>query len=455
MNIARAGWLLGALGLACSGGRFSGVSGENTGGAPNGIEPPGMGTSPPGVGNQGGGGSAVEPGTPGDAGVTPPLGAGGGGSGGRPEPGAGGTPGAAGSNPGFGGMGAAGGQPPIDPGPTCPGTAPGCVNDWVGLYGDSGTADGVGNEARFKEIAGLVGVGDFIYIADNHAIRRVNIKTAEVSLFAGNPGEAGAENGSAELARFNNPRGLTSDGTRLWVADADNYVIREIEIASGKVRTLTGKVEQAGWIDGNPDEARLHGLNDITFDTRFLYLVDSEFDLVRRVDPKTGDVLTVAGNGDDALSDGTGTEAQFDAPLFIQAEGIGRLFISDSANNRPRLGVVDRNSDSGLLVVTSPLGGEAGYKDDTGKAAMFKSPRGLAYDGRNLLVADGENHVIRSVVIESNVVTTIAGAAGVAGHRVGIGLHARINSPTALHYDFDTKDLFIAEGTVLRRMIHR
>ena len=64
-----------------------------------------------------------------------------------------------------------------------------------------------------------------------------------------------------------------------------------------------------------------------------------------------------------------------------------------------------------------------------GRAARFKTPRGIATDGTNLFVADSGSHTIRKVVITSAQVTTLAGAAGVTGSADGIGNAARFNFP--------------------------
>src|SRR5207244_11722294 len=70
-----------------------------------------------------------------------------------------------------------------------------------------------------------------------------------------------------------------------------------------------------------------------------------------------------------------------------------------------------------------------GSADGMGRAARFKTPRGIATDGTNLFVADSGSHTIRKVVITSAQVTTLAGAAAVTGSADGIGNAARFNFP--------------------------
>ena len=42
-------------------------------------------------------------------------------------------------------------------------------------------------------------------------------------------GSSGSANGTGTSASFNNPRGITTDGTNLYVAEEGNHLIRKIE----------------------------------------------------------------------------------------------------------------------------------------------------------------------------------------------------------------------------------
>ena len=49
-----------------------------------------------------------------------------------------------------------------------------------------------------------------------------------VTTLAGTAGEYGSTDGTGTEARFNNPYGITTDGTNLYVADTGNHTIRKI-----------------------------------------------------------------------------------------------------------------------------------------------------------------------------------------------------------------------------------
>jgi cysteine-rich repeat protein len=84
----------------------------------------------------------------------------------------------------------------------------------------------------------------FLYISDNfdHTISRYNVVTSYLERFVGNPGAGPgyADNYDGTLARFDRPRDITSDGTSIYVADFDNYTIRQVDILTGRVTTMVG-----------------------------------------------------------------------------------------------------------------------------------------------------------------------------------------------------------------------
>ena len=61
----------------------------------------------------------------------------------------------------------------------------------------------------------------------NHLIRKIVISTGAVTTVAGT-GSSGSSNGTGTSASFYLPRGITTDGTNLYVGDSNN-LIRKIE----------------------------------------------------------------------------------------------------------------------------------------------------------------------------------------------------------------------------------
>ena len=76
------------------------------------------------------------------------------------------------------------------------------------------------------------------------------ISSGVVTTLAGT-GSTGFLDGDGTAAGFNQPNGITTDGTNLYVTDRFNYTIRQIGIASpNTVTTLAGTAGTIGSADG-------------------------------------------------------------------------------------------------------------------------------------------------------------------------------------------------------------
>ena len=94
----------------------------------------------------------------------------------------------------------------------------------------NGSADGTGAAARFYYPFGITTDGTNLYVADkaNSTIRKIVIATGAVTTVAGTAGATGSADGTGADARFFFPRGVTMNGTNLYVADTNNSTIRKI-----------------------------------------------------------------------------------------------------------------------------------------------------------------------------------------------------------------------------------
>ncbi len=298
--------------------------------------------------------------------------------------------------------------------------------------------DGIGTEAKFNVTSDVTSDGTNLYVADayNYSIRQVVIATGEVTTLAGS-GIAGSADGTGTGASFYIPSGITTDGINLYVADTYNHTIRQIVIATGVVTTLAGTAGTAGSTDATGAAASFNMPYGIATDGINLYVADRNNHSIRQVVIATGVVTTLAGTGSAGSVDGNGTAASFRMPHDIAIDGTN-LYVADTWNNTIRKIVIS----SGAVTTLAGTAGTSGLTDATGTAALFYEPQGIVSDGTNLYVAERCNHTIRQVVIATGAVTTLAGT-GSVGAADGIGVAASFNAPRGMI--IDGSNLYVAD----------
>jgi sugar lactone lactonase YvrE len=301
------------------------------------------------------------------------------------------------------------------------------ITTLAGKGGVAGHADGSGDVARFRQPGGLVLAADgSIYVADtgNHTIRKIS-PLGDVVTLAGMAGEFGMINGGGPAARFNRPKAiaLTADGS-LVVADASNHSIRRVT-PDGTVTTVAGTSGPPGFADGALQNARFSSPSALAISPDgTIYVADTGNRLIRKISA-AGQVETVAGtlNKSDHV-DGVGTAAGFGNPSGLALDASGNLYVADARSMTIRkIDVVTRN-------VTTIAGAvlQSGFTDGT--PGRFAFPTGMALtDDGTLLVADTNNHALRSVSPDGQVGTVAASPQKQPGAADGDGVSARFSNP--------------------------
>jgi sugar lactone lactonase YvrE len=270
----------------------------------------------------------------------------------------------------------------------------GVVTTLAGTAGSSGSTDGTGVAARFNIPGGITTDGTKLYLTDsrNHTIRQVVIATGVVTTLAGSAGISGSADGTATAARFSGPGGITTDGINLFVADSGNHAIRKVEIASGAVTTLAGTAGTSGPTDGAGVTAQFNNPIGITTDGTNLFVADTFNNTIRKVVIATGAVTTVAGTADSSGAlDGTNATARFYNPFGISMDGTNLYVTEIYPNNTIRKIVIA----TGAVSTLAGIAGSSGSTDGVGTTATFNYPLGVTTDGRNLFITDGFNNRIR------------------------------------------------------------
>ena len=122
------------------------------------------------------------------------------------------------------------------------------------------------------------------------------------------------------------------------------------------------------------------------------------------------------------------TVLSFPGKILADPDG-GRLFIADTNHNRI---VIASISDGEVINVIGS--GSLAYNDGSFREATFAHPQGMALsnDGKFLFVADTENHVVRQIDLENEIVATLVGT-GLQGQvyppRGGIAPDVILRSP--------------------------
>ena len=119
--------------------------------------------------------------------------------------------------------------------------------------------------------------------SQNHRIRKIVISTGVVTTLAGSS-SGFADNATGTSAKFNNPRGITTDGTNLYVAEYGNNSIRKIVIDNGTVTTLAGTGSQGNEDTAPGISARFYRPQGITTDGTNLYVADQSNHRIRKIE---------------------------------------------------------------------------------------------------------------------------------------------------------------------------
>ena len=322
------------------------------------------------------------------------------------------------------------------------------------------TGDGVAatNAPIFLPAGVAVDPAGNIYIADseNNRIRLVTASTGMISTVAGTGSPSSASDGGlAVSAGVSDPGALLLDGAGdLYIADSSNHAIRKLSLATGKLTTIAGVLNQQGYSGdgGTATSATLNTPEGLAFDqSGNLYIADTKNHVIRKLDMSTGVISTYAGFRNPGTGIGTpgysgdagpALAAKLNGPWGLATDTLGNLFIADLNNNRIR-------KVSAAGTITTVVGdGTPNVATDgqSGPATSINNPAAVAVDvAGNLYLADSGNNVVRKVNASTGITTAIAGTGsstfmGDSGPATSAGLYG----PYALTLD-GQGNLYVAD----------
>ena len=294
-------------------------------------------------------------------------------------------------------------------------------------------------------------------------LKSIQPGTISTLVGTGDPGCAG-DDGPATAALLNEPKNIALDAAgNLYIADSENHRVRKVDARTGVITTIAGidvyvapvadpvrdqdvddpladpvttagdayvqKPDLSGMIryvsgatakeprfsgDGGPATgAALNFPSAVAVaDDGTVYIADTWNHRIRRIDPHTGIMSTIAGTGQAKWSGdhGPAIRAALNEPVALALDGRRALYIADQSNNRIR--AIDLASGE----MTTAVGtGESGYNGDgaPGADTALAGPSGLAVDQEgNVYVADTFSSRIRKWDRQTGVIDAVVGGTG-------------------------------------------
>lgn len=304
--------------------------------------------------------------------------------------------------------------------------------------GDGGPAMNAGVGGPFGVVVGPDGA---LYVCEttNHVVRRIDLKAGTATTVAGSgkKGYAG-DGGPALKAMLNEPYEVRfdRDGNMLFV-EMQNHVIRKVDRKSGEISTVAGDGTKGFSGDGGPaTKARLNVPHSLCLDGGgAVYICDIGNHRIRRVDPASSIISTFGGTGEKKpTADGSPLDGTpLNGPRALDFDGRNSLYLALREGN-----AVYRIDLTAKRLHHLAGTGKSGYAGDGGDArkAVLAGPKGIALGPKgDIYLADTESHTIRVIRAETGIIETIVGDGKLGDGPDGDPRKCRLNRPHGVFVD--------------------
>jgi sugar lactone lactonase YvrE len=213
--------------------------------------------------------------------------------------------------------------------------------------------------------------------------------------------------GRGTEAMFDNPQGMVVVGDFMYVADTGNHAIRRVHLKSGDIMTLAGTGQQGRYVADSfrdPQEAQLNSPWDLAYHESNLYMAMAGQHQIWRMNLNHFAIERFAGSGREDLIDGPVDGASFAQPSGLEVVG-DMLYVADSESSAIRRVRLGQNMVSTLVGVGLF---DFGDRSGVGQEARLQYPLGITADTeRNALwVTDTYNAKIKRIDLQTDEVTT-------------------------------------------------
>lgn len=195
----------------------------------------------------------------------------------------------------------------------------------------------------------------------------------------------------------------------ILIADSWNHCVRRIDPKTGIITTIAGTGKPGFSGDGGPaKQATFNFVMCITLNPKGdkLHVADLKNRRIREIDLKTGLVKTIAGNGKRGVpKDGaSAVQSPLIDPRAVAADSKGDVYVLERGGHALRKVTPDGK------IYTVAGTGKRGYRDGDALQAQFGSPKHICVDAEdNVYVADDQNAAIRKYDPRTKKVTTVLG----------------------------------------------
>jgi DNA-binding beta-propeller fold protein YncE len=259
-------------------------------------------------------------------------------------------------------------------------------------------------------------VGKRLFIADtgHNRVIQTGLEGGKTVVIGG--GEEGFVDGEYGKAQFNRPQGMCLDGDTLYVADTENHAIRAVNLKEAQVTTIAGIGTQArsmsapgasGPAKATPlvspwDVIQLPG-------DKSLYIAMAGPHQIWKLDPSRETISVFAGSGVENITDGTAVSANFAQPSGLATDG-ENLFVADSEVSGVRVITGIRNDVPLVRTIVGMGLFDFGDRDGRGSAVRLQHCLGLTYAGGHLYIADTYNNKVKVCDVKNRAVKSLIGS---------------------------------------------